>query len=504
MACRWIVPLLLLGVVSPPRLAAQCPDGSPPPCRPPAARGVATPAPNSVAVLYFDNLSPDTADAYLADGLTETLLFRLGQLQRLAVKRASRAVARRVRDSVPHYATAIGQLLRVRYVVEGSVRRSGPRVRVSTRLVRARDGVQVWADEFDRATSDILNLEDELARRVVIGIAGRLAPGDRAALANAPTRNPEAYMHFLQGNFYLAQRSAPALSRAIDEYSTAARLDPAFTPALGRIGYVFGRILGFGYAYQGLPAESLLARGLAVSDRAIRQDSASSDAWLAKGVLLQFGVPADNAGAREAFERALALDATNAETYHVYGGFLRRTGRDSAGAAAFRRALAIEPIRPITLQALGHWAFVDRDFTEARRLLDSALSLNPALPLALSRRALLRMHVGDFAGAQSDAETGWSLTHETHYRSFIETVQALKYAAAGDTTAARAQLSRSDDVLGKVLILTALHDDEEAVDVLESLEGLGLDLWNRLREPLFDELRAHPRFQQLMERVRPQ
>jgi TolB-like protein/Tfp pilus assembly protein PilF len=481
------------------RIAAQCPDGSPPPCR--AVRA----ALNSVVVLYFDNLSPDTADAFLADGLTEALLFRLGQLPRLAVKRASRAVAKRVRDSIPHYATAIGQLLRVRYVVEGSVRRAGPRVRVSTRLVRAGDGTQIWADEFDRATSDILNLEDELARRVAIGIAGRLAPSDRAALAAAPTRNPDAYVHFLRGNFYLAQRSRTALTRAVEEYAAAARLEPGFTQALGRIGYVYGLFVSYGHAYQGLAADSLLARGLAVSDRAIRQDSASSDAWLARGSLLVQGPTPDYVGAQQAFERALALDRGSAEINHVLGWFLRGIGRDSASTAAYLRAIAIEPIRPITLQALGYGAFLRRDFTDARRWLDSALNFDPALPLALERRALVQLRMGEFAGARVDFETLWSLTRDSAYRSGIETVLALQNVASGDTTAAREHQKRllPDDVLGQALILTALHHGDEAVDRLERLEGLGLELWGRLREPLFDELRAHPRFQRLMERVRP-
>jgi TolB-like protein len=479
-------------------MTAQCPDGSSPPCR--AVRA----ALNSVVVLYFDNLSPDTADAYLADGLTEALLFRLGQVQRLAVKRASRVVAQRVRDSVPDYPMAIGQLLRVRYVVEGSVRRAGPRVRVSTRLVRTGDGVQIWADEFDRATSDILNLEDELARRVAIEIAGRLGPRDRAALAAAPTRNPEAYQHFLQGNFYLAQRSATAMTRAMDEYSTAAQLDPAFTPALGRIGYLYVLLANFGYGYQGLSTDSLLARGLAVTDRAIRQDSSSSDAWLARASLLAQR-PDDYISAQQAFERALALDKGNAELHHVYGWFLRSRGRDSAATAALLSALAIEPIRPVTVQALGWGAYLRREFTEASRLLDSALALDPALPLARERRAVLRLCIRDFAGALADAATLSSLNNDPAYSSFTETVLAIKDAASGDTAAARARLGRvlADDVLGQALILTAIHRPDDAVGRLESIERVGLELWNRLREPQFDELRTHPRFQQLMERIRP-
>src|SRR5207247_481023 len=136
---RATVVLVLLSVTSTDRVYAQCPDGAPPPCRT-ATRPVSVPAPNSVAVLYFDNLSPDTADAYLADGLTEEITSRLGGVQRLQIKRPSRDAARRLRDTVPVYLVAVGRVLRVRYLVEGSVRRAGARVRVSVRLVKAANG----------------------------------------------------------------------------------------------------------------------------------------------------------------------------------------------------------------------------------------------------------------------------------------------------------------------------------------------------------------------------
>src|SRR5881628_704970 len=109
--------LFSVGAVLARPLAAQCPDGSPPPCRAASADPGRKPevAPNSVAVLYFDNLSPDTADAYLADGLTEEITSRLGGVQRLQIKRSSRDAARRLRDTVPDYLVAVGRVLRVRY-----------------------------------------------------------------------------------------------------------------------------------------------------------------------------------------------------------------------------------------------------------------------------------------------------------------------------------------------------------------------------------------------------
>src|SRR5438034_6320520 len=159
---------------------AQCPDGSPPPCR--AARtdpgrqsGVPT---NSVAVLYFDNLSRDTADAYLAEGLTEELIAQLGRVERLVVK--SRNAVRRYRSDDLDPAQ-LGRVLGVAYLVSGSVRRSGTRLRVTVELVRATTGVRLWGEQYDRAQADLLDLQEGIARAVAGVIAGLLLPAERAS-----------------------------------------------------------------------------------------------------------------------------------------------------------------------------------------------------------------------------------------------------------------------------------------------------------------------------------
>src|SRR3989454_1089147 len=213
--------------VGPPPLPSpppQSPDGSPPPCR--GAARPAAPAANSVAVLYFDNLSPDTTDAYLADGLTEEVASRLGDIRRLLVKQASRETVRRLRESTPDYRISMGHAMAVRYLVEGSLRRAGPRVRVVARLVNAENGFRTWGATYDRAAADLLSLQEDIAREVATAIGGQLAPAERTALGGRPTGNPDAYEHFLRGNYYLAKRSASALTRAVEEYEAASRLDP--------------------------------------------------------------------------------------------------------------------------------------------------------------------------------------------------------------------------------------------------------------------------------------
>ena len=351
-----------------------------------------TPAPQSVAVLYFDYLSPDTANTYLADGLTEEITSRLGDVGRLQVK--SRNAVRRFRGAALSDVAAIGRALGVRYLVEGSARREGDRVNASIRLIDARTGFRVWGHQYDRATRDLLSLQEDIAREVAIQIAGRLLPAEQAALAARPTGQPEAYDHFLRGNYHLAQRTPRAIARAIEEYETAVRLDPAFIPALARAAYGYALYLEWGWTHR-LPAESLLARGFAAADHALAGDSAAADGWMARAYLLAYRSPRSLAGAREAFERAITLDPKNAEAWHQYGWIIAIQGDDAGAMTAFHEALAIEPERAITLLHLAAVDMSNRRFAEAARWLDSALGFDPSFPLANAYRALARLGLSD-------------------------------------------------------------------------------------------------------------
>ena len=429
--------LLPLGVVaSETRLHAQCPDGSAPPCQaqPPRAP---VPVPNSVAVLYFDNLSGDTADAYLAEGLTEELIAHLGRIERLVVK--SRNAVRRYRAAELDPAQ-LGRALGVAHLVSGSVRRSGTRLRVSVELVRATTGVRLWGEQYDRAQADLLDLQEGIARAVAGVIAGRLLPAERATLAARPTRSPEAYDYFVKGNYYLAQRTARSTKQAVDQYRAALRLDPGFTRALARIAYAHAQTLYWGSFPEDVPADSVLARGLAAADGALRQDSTSSDAWMARAFLLSYRYPRAPVMAREAIERAVALDPRNAEAHHQYGTFLTNHGEYAAAVGQYQQALTIDPQRGTTLTGLGMVSLRRREYTAARAWLDSSLAVDPGFYPGYVRRAEARLLLGDTAAARSDAETATRLSAGDPLLG--EAVLALVEARAGDTLSARARVGR--------------------------------------------------------------
>lgn len=497
----------LLMVAGAPPLAAQCPDGSPPPCRQPGhpvASGT-----SSVAVLYFDNLSPDTADAYLADGLTDEIIARLGSLERLRVK--SRTAVARYRGTTLG-PPQLGRALGVTYLVNGSVRRGGTHLRMTVELVRASSGDRVWGQQYDRTDGDLLAIEGDIAGAVAQSIAGRLAPAERASLTARPTRSAAAYDHFVKGNYYLAQRRSDAAVRAIQEYGAALALDSSFLEPLARMALEDALFLDWGWSSPGLTRDSILARGLAAADRALQRDSTSSDAWMARAFLLKFRYPQTYAGVRAAFERAIASDPRNAEAMHQYASALSELGDDSAATVANRRALALEPERATSLFQFSQFAMIGHRFAEEERWLDSALAIDPGFFPARARRAIARARRGDRAGALVDFETARQLRGEG---LDLAREQALLDGLLGDSVGLRTALQRMEralvdpahpNVLEGLYVARAFvvaHEPERAIAFLERVEPRAIYLWWLLRWEEFDPIRADPRFQQLVEDSRP-
>jgi TolB-like protein len=185
--------------------------------------------PSSVAVLYFDNLSRDTADAFLAEGITEELMGRLAEVRRLDVK--PRSLSQRVREMPPADPPAVGRQTGAAFLVTGSVRRAGTRVRVTVELTRAATRRRVWTRTLDASGGDVLAIEETIARDVVRGIVGELLPAERAALAHRPTRDDRAYELYLRARSLANRFTELDLRAAVALYEQAISRDSLFAPA---------------------------------------------------------------------------------------------------------------------------------------------------------------------------------------------------------------------------------------------------------------------------------
>jgi DNA-binding winged helix-turn-helix (wHTH) protein/TolB-like protein/Flp pilus assembly protein TadD len=449
---------------------------------------------NSVAVLYFS--TRDTADAYLADGLTEDLTSLLGSVARVQVK--SPGVVRRAQGATPGDAPAIARALGVHYLLDGNVRRVGARVRVSVRLLTGTTAVAAWGDVFDRQPEELLALPSEIARAVALHV-GEATPSSEARALT--TRSPAAYDHYLRGNFLLARRSPDQTARAIAEYREAERLDSGFTAAIGRAAYAHAIARGNYYRLPDTPIESLAVRGLVIANRALHRDSTSSDAWMARGYLLAFARPRTMEGSVQAFERALTLDPRNAEAHHQYGAILSWLGRNEEADREQHLALTLDPGRAISFSDLAAWAHV-RDTARAVALMDSAVALDPASAFSRRWRALARLWAGDVPGAMADAELANRLQPGD---IVMESVLAIVVAHAGDRTRARALMAHWPGRNEHWLVMAALvaaGDTAAALDRLERASPVPY-LWAGLRRPEFDALHGNARYARLVAHLRP-
>jgi TolB-like protein len=472
----------------------QCPDGSPPPCGRPATRAAA-PAANSVAVLYFD--ARDTADAYLADGLTEDVATLLGGVSSVQVKPPG--VVRRAQRATPQNFPAIGRALNVRYLVDGSVRRSGTRLHIAVRLVVAGPTTSTWGELFDRTPDDLPTLPSVIARVVADRIAGSQV-GTTPQRAAPRTRSPAAYDHYLRGNFFLALRTPEGITRALAEYREAERLDSGYAAAIGRAAYAIALARSNDFSIPDVPPESVAVRGLAVADRALRGDSTSSDAWMARGFLLAYATPHTLAGSIEAFRRAVAIDPRNAEAHHQYAQILNWLGRFDDADRELRTAIELEPDRVVSYVDLALWN-PRRDVAVVLALTDTAVALDPASPLAHWARGLARVLTGDLRGAVEDGENANRLAP-----GLPNSEGFLAYAAArsGDTTRARSLLAHwpGHTEFAIVVATLALGDTTAALDRLEQ-SSQDPNRWALMLQPEFDPLHGNTRYERLLATLRP-
>ena len=495
--------LLLCALGAAPRLlAAQCPDGTPPPC----AVGAA-PAPRSVAVLTFDNVTRDTTAQYLAEGLADQIFTRLAQVERLTV--ISRSAVRRLRNADQLSVQQLGRALNVSYLVSGSIRMAGGRAHINVEALRAASGAAVWSSAFDRAQDDLLGLEEAIATEVAAGIGGRLTPQEQRGLARRVTGNAEAYRRLLRGTVLLARRTVPGFLAAIAEFQAAAEADSTLVQAHARLAYAYAlcSLSGFGTC---LAPDSALALGRRAADVAISLDPRSSDAWLGRAytMFLLYGqnsrydevaaAPLESLSvAFAAFHRSVELDPRNDEAWHQYGASL--TGvNDSASEAYLRRAIAIDPTRAISYRDLALTYAQTGRGADAVRMMDSALALDPTngayLREGAAHRLVALLTRGDTAGALAYARSHDQLDPSSALLAALGRDAAARSAWEARATAG----SEGRFSYLPVYLVWAGRPDAAVSELLRHWTNPWRAIFMRLT--WYEPLRADPRFQALLDR----
>jgi eukaryotic-like serine/threonine-protein kinase len=352
----------------------------------------------TLAVVPFENETGDTANAYLGSGLAEDLVTALGRVPGLEVK--SPSAARHALSQPGATLASVGTLLGAEYIVEGSLRRLGETWRITARAVRPADEVAVWSESFDRNPKELINLAPDIATKLGTALVGQLGQETRAAVAERPTTNPEAYEAYLRGNFAVAQRTRDMLERALAEYRRALDLDPSLTAARARTGFALSLQADFGWYPAGETAHGTIVRGLATVDSALRADSTLADSWLARCSLLweDFGVGGHRLNqARSACERAAAIAPRNPEVQNRLGFVLRELGDKEVSRRHARLALQLDPEWHVPHWLLSYHAWDSGDLRAAAAEWDIVERLAPTsyvATLAIGFQGRLQSQLG--------------------------------------------------------------------------------------------------------------
>jgi TolB-like protein/DNA-binding winged helix-turn-helix (wHTH) protein/tetratricopeptide (TPR) repeat protein len=454
----------------------------------------------SLAVLPLENLSHDPEQDYFADGMTEELITALAKISALRViSRTSVMQYKGTKKPIPQ----IARELNVDAVLEGTVTQDRGRVRITTQLIRAAPEQHLWAEKYEGSLSEVLTVQDAVAKAVVRGIQIKVTPRERTLLAKRSTQNAEAHQLYLKGRYYWNRRTEPALKRAIEYFQQAIDKDPGYSLAYAGLTDCYA-------VYATYRVESPQVAGpkaKAAATRALEIDDTLANAHASFG-MIKMQYDWDWTGAERELRRSIELDPNYATAHQWLSNCLAATGRTEQAIASCRRALQLEPLSMIINGDLGFFLFVARRYDEAIEHMLDALEIDPSfaqghwsLGLPYEQKAMYQKASVEFQKVfELSGPTSRTLGCIGHaYGLSGNREKALQTLADLRELSKRHFISASDIAM----IYLGLGDREHALQWLE--KGFEDRPWGMVFmkvDPRFDGLRADSRFANLLRRMK--
>jgi TolB-like protein/Tfp pilus assembly protein PilF len=452
------------------------------------AAAVFDPPPHSIAVLPFVNMSGDKNQEYFSDGLTEEVLNSLARIDELRV--AARTSSFSFKGENADIAT-IARRLNVAAVLEGSVRRSEHTVRVTTQLIDARTGFDLWSQSYDRSLGDVLKMQGQIAAAVANALKVTLLADIAARLELGGTRNPGAFDAYLHGLALDRRFTASDIQTQISDYTRALSLDPHY--ALAFAGRSIARNNWAGEFASVREAPEAYAQSRADAERAVALAPDLADGHLALALVAAFESLDFRKGLEE-HERAFHLAPGNVRVLIYYARFVAWMGRIPAALAAAQRALELDPLNPDTRRAQARVLFVARRYRDAISAYDQAIAMDAARPINYAERGLAYLALGDLESANRSCEV------VPDYADAMDCL-AITYAKLGRRAQADAILAKAQSITGDAAayqyaqVYAQRGDRDRALHWLErAMQVRDGGVINVKTDPMMDPLRNEPRF----------
>jgi TolB-like protein/DNA-binding winged helix-turn-helix (wHTH) protein/Tfp pilus assembly protein PilF len=455
----------------------------------------------SIAVLPLENLSGDPSQEYFADGMTDELITNLAKISSLRIiSRTSIMQYKNVRKPLPE----IARELNVDAIVEGTVTRSGNRLRITAQLIDALNEGHLWAENYDRELGDAVTLQNQVARAIAEEVRAKLTPAERQQLAVRRSVSPVAYELNLKGGYFLAKLNQESVDRAMDYFKQAIDHDPTYAAPYSGLAVCY---LLLGTTDLGVrPPIEVAPKARAAALKALQLDPFLADAH-SSVAYLNLIYDWDWIGAETEFKRALELNPGSSNGHHLYAHFLISSGRPDQALAESRRALELDPLNPIINLHLGwHYLYTGR-YDQAIDQLAKTLELDTNYVPAHWYRGLAYEQNKMYPEALHEMVRAKELfPNNVALQGDIGHV----YAVSGNSAEAQkivAHLKQESEQryvnsFEIALVYVGLGDNDQGIEWLNKAFGERSDQMIYLNaDPRLDPIRSDPRFAELVRRV---
>jgi TolB-like protein/DNA-binding winged helix-turn-helix (wHTH) protein/Tfp pilus assembly protein PilF len=460
---------------------------------------LASPGRIMMAVLPFQNLTGDPKQEYLTDGVTEEMITQLGRLQpeRLGVIARTSVMGYKHGDK---RMDQIGRELGVQYILEGSARRDGNRMRITAQLIQVKDQSHLWAREYEHSLKDLFALQDDVSAGVAGEIQARLALEARNRAGRKHPITPEAYDAYLLGRYSLNGRTAAGYQNAVKYFQSAIEADPNYALAYTGLAESYLLMSANGSSLQGM---SLQARTAA--KKALTIDPTLGEPHAILGLIAQNHDWNWEECERE-FKLAMALDPNDATPHQWYSGNLAVRGRFEESFRELAIARQLDPLSVTIREAEAQYLYLARRYDEAIAVTDRTVEIEPNFAWAYFDRGLSYVQKGKWREALADLETA----RRVDDNAFNAAVLGETYALAGNKSRAsqilaelQARAKREDvSALYPALIHAGLGEKDAAFAGLEeAFEERATYILALKYAPFYDPLRSDPRFDDLVKRM---
>jgi len=472
-----------------------------------ASNRAAAAAPNelpakSIAVLPFENLSEDKANAFFAEGVQDEILTRLAKVADLKViSRTSTQHFKSAPENLPEIAKRLG----VMHILEGSVQKASDQVRVNVQLINALTDAHLWADTYDRKLTDIFSVETEIAKAIADTLQAKLTGSELLFIAAGTTESTEAHQLYLKGRYFWNKRTGNDLKKSIDYFQQAIAVDPNYALAYAGVADAYVWLPG----YTAGTTRDCYPKAKAAATKALQLDDTLAEAHTTLALAIWL-YDFDSAQAIREFQRAIELNPNYAIAHQQYGNnTLAALGRFDDAIGEGKRAVELDPLSLVINTDLGSDYYYARRYDEAIAQLRKTLEMDPGFYIA----HLVLGQVLDAKGARDAAIVECQKARALNDDPSVLGVLARAYGLSGNKMEAEKildqlkKLSQERYVSAYSFALTylGLGDKEEELRWLEQSyqDRAGSDIGFIRVDPLLDPLRGDPRFEALAEKIVP-